>query len=269
VLCPDVSRIVHHQDVEAAPRLFARVVGDRELLRLDFGIFALHLILTASFLAVPSLIVSSLHFAEGEEWHVYLPILVGSLPIVMLVIIVAETSGRMKETLLAAIAGLAASLLTLAFARHIAILTAALFGFFATFNIMEAVLPSLVTKVAPAGARGTATGIYSSSQFLGIFAGGVGGGLGLSLGGTTGVFSFAAMVALAWLAIAAMMRRPGQYTSYLVRLPAVSEPDALAGRLKAVAGVVDAVVEPDEGVAYLKIDRASFDEAADARVVGC
>jgi MFS family permease len=266
---PDVSRIVHHRDVEAAPSLFAWVIGDRELLRLDFGIFALHLILTASFLAVPSLIVSSLHVAEGQEWHIYLPILVGSLPIVMLVIIVAEIGGRMKETLLAAIAVLAASLLTLAFAGHIAILTAALFGFFATFNIMEALLPSLVTKFAPAGARGTATGIYSSSQFLGIFAGGVGGGLGLSLGGTTGVFTLAAMVALAWLAIAAMMRRPGQYTSYLVRLPSISEPDALACRLKAVPGVVDAVVEADEGIAYLKIDRASFDEAAVARVIGC
>jgi predicted MFS family arabinose efflux permease len=266
---PDVPRIVHHRDVEAAPRLFARVVGDRELLRLDFAIFALHLILTASFLAVPNLIVSSLHLAEGEEWRVYLPILVGSLPIVMLVIIVAETGARMKEGLLAAIAVLAASLLMLAFARHIAILRAALFAFFATFNIMEALLPSLVTKFAPAGARGTATGIYSSSQFLGIFAGGIGGGLALGLGGTTGVFCLAATVALAWLAIAAMMRRPGQYSSYLVRLPAVSEADALADRLKAVAGVVDAVIDPDEGIAYLKIDLASFDEAAIARVIGC
>jgi hypothetical protein len=83
------------------------------------------------------------------------------------------------------------------------------------------------------------------------------------------VFGLAAAVALGWLAIAAMMRRPGHYSSYLVRLPAVSEPNVLAGRLKAVAGVVEAVVEADEGIAYLKIDRASFDEAAIARIVGC
>ena len=270
-LVPTPARIVRHRDAEAVPALFARVLRNGELLRLDFAIFALHAILTASFLAVPALLAASLHLTGKTEWIVYLPVLVVSVALMVPAIIVAEKGGRMKEMFIAAIALLTVSLLALALGGRIgAVVVVALVGFFTAFNVMEAMLPSLVTKIAPAGAKGTATGIYSSAQFMGIFVGGAGGGLAFTLAGTTGVLGLAVIVALLWLAIAATMHRPGKYSSYLVHLAKVDrqEVGALEAKLRAAPGVIEAVVAPDEDAAYLKIDRARFDANAIAQIVG-
>ncbi|MHB8885523.1 MAG: MFS transporter [Methylovirgula sp.] len=270
-LVPTPARITRHRDAEAVPALFRRVLSDGELLRLDFAIFALHVILTASFLAVPGLLATSLHLTQHTDWFVYLPVLVVSVALMVPAIIVAEKGGRMKEIFIAAIALLTVSLLALALAGGIgAVVVAALLGFFTAFNIMEAMLPSLVTKIAPAGAKGTATGIYSSSQFMGIFVGGAGGGLAFASAGTRGVFGLAMLFALVWLAIASTMRRPGRYSSHLVHLTKIDrqEVSGLEARLRAAPGVIEAVVAPDEAVAYLKIDKAKFDAEAVAGIVG-
>jgi MFS family permease len=268
-LVPTPQKIVVHRDAEAVPSLFARVLSDPQLLRLDFAIFALHAILTASFLAVPPLIASSLHLAGRNDWMVYLPILLASVVLMVPVIIVAEKGGRMKEVFLASIALLAASLVALAFGGSIgAVVILALVGFFTAFNIMEAMLPSLVTKSAPADAKGTATGIYSSLQFLGIFVGGVGGGWANSVAGAKGVFIFTVLVAVIWLILAATMSRPRKVSNYLVHLTCKGEAAAAAieAKLKSVPGVIEAVVVRD--VAYLKIDRARFDAKAVTQIVG-
>jgi MFS family permease len=267
---PAPAAILRHRDAEPVPALFARVLRDGELLRLDFGIFALHAVLTASFLAVPRLFASSLQIAGGGAWRIYLPVLAASVVLMVPAVILAEKGGRMKEVLVAAIALLAASICAMAVAGSIgAVLVAALIGFFTAFNVMEAMLPSLVTKNAPADAKGTATGIYSSAQFLGIFVGGAGGGWASAVGGVTGVLAFALAVALIWLVVAATMQRPGRYRSYLARCGqlARAEAGALASRLQAAPGVVEAVVAPDEGVAYLKIDPTRFDADAVSRIV--
>jgi MFS family permease len=268
-MVPTPSRIVRHHDAQAVPQLLAQVLGDRELLRLDFAIFALHAILTASFLAVPPLLLGALHLAAGRDWLVYLPVLAASVALMVPAIILAETKQRMKEVFIAAIAVLAASQLALARAEGVAaVAVAALVGFFTAFNVMEAILPSLVTKTAPAGAKGTATGVYSSSQFLGIFVGGVAGGWALGLGGPAGVFSFTLIAALLWLPVGATMRRPGHYASYIVPLRRGDGPEAgtLATRLEALPGVIEAAVAIEEGVVHLKIDRVRFDPAAAARL---
>jgi YajR YAM domain len=155
-------------------------------------------------------------------------------------------------------------------AQSVVVVIAALVIFFSAFNTMEALLPSLVTKAAPAGAKGTATGIYSSSQFLGIFFGGAVGGWASAVGGVGAVFGFALAVALFWLALAVTMKRPQRYKSYLARLDGALDGDlgTLAARLQAAPGVIEAAVAPDEGVAYLKIDASRFDAAAIARITG-
>jgi MFS family permease len=226
--------------------------------------------LTASFLAAPQLIQSALHQPNDRQWMIYLPILAASIILMAPAIIVAEKIGRMKEVFIATITLLTLSLFALAiWGAYPVALVAALIGFFTAFNVMEAILPSLVTKIAPADAKGTATGVYSSSQFLGIFFGGTVGGIALGHGGPTGVLAAALIIALVWLAAAVGMRRPGRYSNYLARVSAVnrSEFDELAARLKASPGVIDAVIAADEGVAYLKIDRRCFDAAAIARIV--
>jgi MFS family permease len=198
-----------HPEAETIPVLVGATLRNGQLLRLDFGIFALHAMLTASFLVVPGLLRGTLAVTSRDQWFVYLPVLLVSIAIMVPAIIVAERHRRMKSVVVGAVAALAASQLMLAAAGDDAyVLVAALVVFFAGFNIMEASLPSLVTKTAPSGSRGTATGIYSSSQFLGIFAGGVAGGWAHQSLGTAAVFFFAAALALVWLLVAATMRDP-------------------------------------------------------------
>ncbi|MGH7089037.1 MAG: MFS transporter, partial [Stellaceae bacterium] len=202
-------------------------------------------------------------------WIVYLPVLAASVVLMVPTILVAEKGGRMKEVFVAAIILFAASLAALIAAPgRSAVLVGALVAFFTAFNVMEAMLPSLVTKAAPADAKGTATGLYSSAQFLGIFVGGALGGWASAVAGTGGVFAVALVLALIWLAAAASMRRPGHYVSRIARLGRTQEGDlgALAAQLRAVPGVVEAVIAPEEGVAYLKVDRAQFDAAAVSRI---
>ncbi len=268
---PNPARLVRHRGAEAVPAMLGRVLKNGELLRLDFAIFALHAILTASFLAVPHIIGGAFHLSGASEWKLYLPVLAGSVVLMLPAIGVAEAKGLMKEVFVVAIAILFASLVTLALFQGDAIaIGGALLAFFTCFNIMEAMLPSLITKIAPADAKGTATGVYSSSQFMGIFIGGVAGGAISGAEGVKGVLLFAAAVALVWFAIAATMRRPGLYSSRLVRLDGLD----LAGMQRAVAslaqapGVVEAVAAPDEGVAYLKVDRKVFDPDVIAGIVG-
>jgi MFS family permease len=186
-------------------------------------------------------------------------------------ILVAEKGGRMKEVFLATIILLAASqLVLLLWSSDPLVVALALVAFFTGFNIMEASLPSLITKIAPAHAKGTATGVFSSAQFLGIFAGGAIGGLASALGGTTGVFALTLVSALFWFGIAATMRRPNSYSSYLTRIGGVGSGRIadLTSQLKNAPGVVDAVVAADEGVAYLTIDRTRFDPNEITRIVG-
>ncbi|HJU20666.1 MAG TPA: MFS transporter [Stellaceae bacterium] len=262
-LVPTPPQFARHRDAEAVPALFARICRDPELLRLDFAIFALHAILTASFLAVPALLARTLHLAGPADWKVYLPVLGASIVLMAPVVMFAETGARMKEVFVATIAVLAGSLLALALGEGSSlIVVAALVVFFAAFNTMEAVLPSLITKIAPAGAKGTATGIYSSAQFLGIFFGGAVGGWASAMGGAAAVFGFTLAVALVWLALAATMRRPGRYRSYVAPLGSgATQAQGLADLLGAVPGVVEAAIAPEEGVAYLKIEPSRFDPA--------
>ncbi|MGH7190322.1 MAG: MFS transporter [Acetobacteraceae bacterium] len=197
------------REAEAVPALIGRVLRDRELIRLDVGIFALHAILISSFLAVPGLLGASFTISTGGQWMIYLPVLVASIVLMVPLVILAERGGRMKEVFLAAIVVLLASVLLLGFGGpdRVSVLVG-LVLFFAAFNVMEAMLPSLVSRFAPAEAKGTAMGVYSSAQFLGIFAGGALGGAAQGLGGARGVFIFAALVALGWLTSAIAMPQP-------------------------------------------------------------
>jgi predicted MFS family arabinose efflux permease len=214
-------------DTETVPALLRASLRNPQLLRLNFGIFALHAMLTASFLVVPALLRDTLGVSSRDQWQVYLPVLLVSVVVMVPAIILAERQRRVKGALVVAVAAMAMSQLMLAVGGADAyVLLAGLVLFFSGFNIMEASLPSLVTKTAPAGATGTATGIYSSSQFLGIFAGGVFGGWVHQAAGTAAVFLFAAAVAIAWLLVAATMRGPAMgYDNGRVPITARRSPD--------------------------------------------
>ncbi len=268
---PSPRRVSVHRDAEAVPALIWAVLRDRELLRLDFGIFALHAMLTASFLVVPDLLRATLNVPVRDQWFVYLPVLLVSVVVMLPAIVVAEKYRRMKGVFVGAVAALAVSQLMLYFgAGNLFVLLAALVVFFSAFNVMEASLPSLITKAAPAEAKGTAMGLYSSLQFLGIFVGGIVGGWAHQHGGSASVFVVTTAITLVWLLAAATMAQPSYLTTRL--LPIVgdrkSDPETLAARLRQVPGVAEAVVIADENLAYLKVDSRSFDAARAEALAG-
>ncbi|MEZ5581661.1 MAG: MFS transporter [Candidatus Competibacteraceae bacterium] len=254
-----------HQDTTPVPALFKQVLRDPQLVRLDVSILMLHTVLTATFVAAPLALRDGAGFPTHLHWLVYLSALVLSIVVVIPSIILAEKYGRLKPMLLAAIVVLGIAELGLAnFYHSLGITVTLIFVFFAAFNLLEASLPSLISKFSPPNAKGTAMGVYSSSQFLGAFLGGAMGGWMHGQFGLQGVFAFAALSALLWFGVAYTMQPPRPLSSYLLHLGALSdnEADQIAFRLSQIRGVVDAVVIAAEGVAYLKVDRDKLDKAA-------
>jgi MFS family permease len=200
-------------DAPPQPRPAAGLAGlaealGPELLRLDLGIFALHMVQMALFVVVPPLLVAA-GLALADHWMLYLPVVLASFAAMVPPIRYADRRNRAKPVLLGAVALLAAVASGLAFADgSVALLAALLFAFFAAFNVLEAILPSLVSRLAPVRARGTAIGVYNTAQTLGLFFGGLAGGWIASRHGPGAVFGACAGVTLLWLAAAAGMGAP-------------------------------------------------------------
>jgi len=215
---PNPTHVVQCDHTERVPQLILRVVGNKELLQPIFGIFMLHVILTAAFLAIPFTLSQAFGLQSESHWIIYLPVLALSAALMLPAILLAEKGGRTKEVFLGAIALLAASQLALALWGPVSFISlAALLSFFTAFNIMEASLPSLVTKAAAAGTKGTAMGIFSTAQFFGIFVGGATGGLAAAADGIAGVFTLTVTAALLWFLVAASMLPSDRYARYPAR----------------------------------------------------
>ena len=208
LVVPTPKRESVHRDAETVPAFFGSVLRNPALLKLDLGIFVLHAILTASFLVVPGLLRTTLNVAPQNDWVIYLPVLLVSVVVMGGAIGLGDRRGKSEMVFIYAIVALALGNAMLLYGSGNAVmLIAALIVFFSAFNILEANLPSLVSKAAPARAKGTALGVYSSLQFLGIFAGGALGGFVNQNGGATGVFALTMTLALIWMVAAAAVRR--------------------------------------------------------------
>jgi len=252
-----------HRDAEPIPAQFKSILKDTQLLRLDIGIFLLHMILTASFVVFPQVLQNELGIASVHHWWIYLPVLVLSVIAMVPFIIMAERKRRMKKVFLGGIFFVGLAQLGLSFWYSDLWLTLFfLFMFFTAFNLLEASLPSLVSKIAPAQSKGTAMGFYSSSQFLGAFLGGSLGGTLQGQMGYSSVFLLSAVMGLLWFFIASSMKEPRYLSSYLINVGEVDETQTshLITELTSVAGVAEAVVIVEDQVAYLKVDRKALDE---------
>ncbi|HEB59721.1 MAG TPA: MFS transporter [Gammaproteobacteria bacterium] len=254
-----------HPDAEVELGWLRAALMHPQLLRLDAGILILHMIFTASFLMLPYVLRDDLGLGEGRHWLVYLPILLVSMAAIVPLLIVAERRRLLKQSLVGAVLVLGVASLGLG-VWHVSLVgvVALLWLFFAAFNLLEASLPSLVAKYAPVAHKGTAMGAFSSAQFLGIFLGGLLAGSLHARYGLAAVFEANGLLAGIWLLLAVTMRQPAYLSSRLLR---VSVPDReaateLARRLHAVPGVAEAVVIAADGVAYLKVDNDTVDEAA-------
>lgn len=236
------------------------VLADRQLARLNFGIFALHGILMALFVVVPLELQS--HLAAARHWQLYLPVMAGSIVLMLPPMLVMERRGLHKPVFVAAIGVLAVSTLLLALsAGGLAWIAASLVVFFTAFNLLEATLPSLISRMAPAGAKGTAIGVYGTVQFIGTFCGAAGGGWLAQHHGAGSVFGACTVVAIAWLLTALGMRAPATLATRRYQLPEMDAQAAsgLVRKLGGLPGVREAMVSA-EGVAYLRVDSRGFDE---------
>ncbi len=169
------------------------------LARLNLGIFILHAIFTASFIAIPLSLLQTAHLSTEQAWHLYLPTLLFAFIISIACIGMAERKQRVKTYFIASILLLMISeLLLWLFSAHLFIFAIALLLFFSGFSTLEAFLPSLVSRAAPAGRKGAALGLYSCSQFLGIFVGGALGGWAYGRIGLTSIYFFCSLFLFCW-----------------------------------------------------------------------
>jgi len=182
------------------------------LVPLYAGVFALHFIMTATFLSVPQALVTDLGIASAGHWKVYLGVFVASLAGTIPLILATERTGRGSQLFVVAVLVVAAAQGLLGFDhRHLWVVLGGLALFFAGFNYLEARLPAQLTLAAPGNERGAALGIFATAQFLGAFLGGALGGILLGRFGLAGVFWGSAVVALAWAGIAALGGRSGAF----------------------------------------------------------
>lgn len=245
-----------------APELFWKTFKNPELLRLNLGIFALHFVLMANFMVLPNILEQQLHIARSQHGMLYFPMLVVAFAIMLPFVIVAEKRRKIKPVFLGAIGLLAFTEVALVVAPpHLLLTIAAIFLFFVAFNILEATLPSMVSKIAPAGAKGTATGIYSTSQVIGVSAGGAVGGFLLQDYGMGAVLGLGACFTLVWLAVAWSMQPPRFLASVLIPLRH-HDGATIAAKLRAVGGVAEVLIVESENTAYLKVDQRLVDRKA-------
>lgn len=251
------------RDQRPAAAQFRVVLGQVELLRLNLGVFLLHMSMTSLFVVLPMLLVERAHVEKSAHWQIYLPILFVSFVLMLPLMIAAERKRKVKQVFLTAIVLLVTALLMLAnWHDSLLAIVAGLLVYFWAFNLLEAMLPSLVSKVATPALKGTSMGVYSTTQFLGAFAGGVGGGYLLGAYGVGAVFGLAAGLVALWFLAAAGMKQPRKLQDYTLPLGSIdaAESASLARRLLGVSGVEDAVVIPHERAAYLKVDNQCLDK---------
>jgi MFS family permease len=194
-----------------APRgRLADVLGHAALLRLNVGVFVLHAVQLAMWVAIPALLVQA-GLDQQRHWVVYLPAVLASFMVMGLTLFPLERRGYLRAVFLASVAVVGLVQVALAFGAaqpSLALLATALFLFFCGFNVLEASQPSLASRVAPPHARGAALGVYNTLQSLGFFAGGAVGGWLAQHVGMQGLFTACAGLVVLWLAVAWPMRAP-------------------------------------------------------------
>ncbi|MCE9782422.1 MFS transporter [Shewanella algae] len=243
-------------DTMAEPGKLKNMLKDPQLFRLDAGIFILHLVLTAVFVALPLDLVDA-GLAKEKHWILYFPAFVGAFFLMVPLIIIGVKRNNTKGMFQLALLIMLAALLAMAlFSHSLWVLAVAIVAFFTGFNYLEASLPSLIAKFCPVGAKGSAMGVYSTSQFLGAFCGGLLGGGAYQIMGAAGVFTVAVVLLIIWLALTLGMKNPVLLKSYTLEAQVNGREHAqkMAAELSALQGVAEAIVVLEEKVAYLKVN---------------
>ena len=234
---------------------------NKEVRRVSFGVFILHWVMTAVFLVLPLALLKTHGIQPRDHSLIYLPTMILSFLAMIPLVIYGEKKRKVRFVMVVAVSVMAlAELFFLLGYGSLSLVVVGLFAFFFGFNLLEAMLPSLVSKLAPIGQKGGSMGIYSSAQFIGAFVGGVGGGLMSQYWGLSAVFLVSALMLLLWLVVLVRMPEPPAATSVTLRLPdtAVVSVD-LEAQLLSIEGVQEVVVYSDDHIAIIKADKKKLD----------
>jgi MFS family permease len=260
---------------EPAPS-FKSILKNKELSRLNFGIFALHAAQMAMFIVVPIALASSGGIDVNQHWKVYLPVLLSSFVFMVPIIVLSEKFNKAKLVFISSI--ILMLIAQLMFGMLINVfwgLVASLFVYFVAFNVLEASLPSLISKIAPPSAKGTAIGVYNTCQSLGVFFGGLLGGFLADFGGSFSVFSFCAILMTLWVSFAFSMKAPPAIKTLMFMiqnkslLKSPKQLTRLQQQLKKIQGVRDVLILLEEGKVMLKVNKhETIHEASIIRLLG-
>lgn len=254
-LVPSPPRQTHRDASPVVSEVWVQLRNIR-LWPLNFGVFLIHALMVAVFVAIPAQLLSLDLPVDQHSW-LYLPVLLLAFGLMVPFIIVAEKKRKMKGIVLLGIGILILTLLLMSQAHSIWHWAVLLLMYFFAFNLMEASLPSWLSKIAPAGAKGSAMGIYSSMQFLGAFVGGTLGGWLVNQQGTTTLFIGFALATSVWGLL--MYKTPAPKHLKSTRLSLSSSLSECQYRaLTALDGVVEVIELIDEQAVYMKIDANEF-----------
>lgn len=233
------------------------VLKNSQLLRLNLGVCTIHAMLTANFIGIPIVLTHLLALSQYAQVLTYIIILPLAFLLMLPFLIVGEKKRKINSILVGAVLFLILAQLGFSFFnKNLSIMLLALLLFFSAFTLLEATLPSLVSKISPIQRKGTAMGIYSTSQFLGIFIGGCLGGVIFSHFQLTGLFLFGAISGIIWLGCALTLQAP-PYLSTLIfeAKPSILQHfDYLKQTLLSTAGVAEMTTVPNEKLIYIKAD---------------
>lgn len=259
-IVPHVITKAPRGETIAIPALLGNLIKDPQLLRLNIGIFTLHMTLTAIFVTLP-LHLQEMSLTSNLHWQFYLPALLGSFILIIPMLIIGARKKMNRHFYLFAIALMAISLLIMGLAsQSLTLMFIAILLYFTAFNFLEASLPAFISMLSPAGAKGSAMGIYSTYQFLGAFCGGILGGFSYKLLGSNGVFLCLACLMLLWLFLSWGMHNPSKIRTYTYSTNIKNENHAarLTEQLLTLNGILEVVIIIEEQIVYTKVNNQVF-----------
>jgi len=255
---PKTFSMRQNRETQTDLQQLSRLLRTPALMRLNIGIFFLHLTLMAAFVVIPSILVQQLHIDPDQLWWVYLSLLGGGFIAMLPAMIVAERRNAQKQSFVSAVVLMTGAMFVLGSAQTTVVILVMLFIYFAAFNLLEASLPSWLSKICPVGNRGTAMGIYSTCQFLGAFTGGILGGWALSTIGANGLFWLLAFILLFWCFVAITMTSPKPLQTMILRV-GETKANEFVKSISTIAGVEDILLIEGEDLAYVKVDKTLID----------
>lgn len=255
---PNVVSSHSNRETRADLSQVGSLLREPTLMRLNFGVFALHLALMAAFVVIPDILANELGLGGDQLWWVYLSLLGGGFVLMIPAMVLGEKFQRQKLSFCSAVVLLAVSVLVLGWQRTALVTPLMLLLFFAAFNLLEASLPSWLSKACPAGSRGTAMGIYSTCQFFGAFVGGILGGWSLQQFGVDGLFIMLGIVMLGWWLAALGLQSPRPMQTLVLQIGDRAHED-FAKIISTITGVEDILIVKGEQLAYIKVDKQTVD----------